>query len=169
MDIAFDDDRLRGARVEETDWGYTLHGTGDTVSARVGKGVSLAVGTAAIFACVGMWVIPGSTFSVELLPLKLTVSVFLFLLGCFFVQIGRAASRAEVQVDIVRREVRVMERADGEPGALIAIWPFVELGAVEVMGGRFRVTDRAGSTLADLRIGKRARRGTRQAAEAQPA
>ena len=169
MDIDLDDDRLRGAKVEETDWGYTLHGTGDAVAARAGKGMSLALGCSAIFGCIGLWVLPGSTFASELLPLKLTVSIFLFLLGCFFVQVARSAARVEVQVDLTRREIRVMERVDGEPGALIAIWPFMELGGIEVNDGRFVVTDRGSMTLADLRIGSARRRRRPAGGDAQPA
>ena len=153
MDIEIDDDRLRGAIVEETDWGYTLHGTGDPAAMRLFKGLSLAVGCVCMFTCIGLWVMPGSTFAADLLPLKLTVSVFLFLLGCFFIQYSKAASRVEIQVDLTRRELRVMERVDGEPGSLIAIWPFIELGGIEVTGGRFVVKDRSGMLLGDLRIG----------------
>ena len=154
MNIDLDEDRLRGAKVEETDWGYTLHGTGDPACTRCCKGLSLAAGVAAIFTCLGVWVLPGATFAPELLPLKLTVSSLLFLVGCFFVQVARSAERVEVQIDLVRREVRVLERVDGEPGGVIGIWPFIEIGLVEVRVGRFVVCDRNGSTLADLRIGR---------------
>ena len=154
MQIELDDERLGGARIEETAWGYTLHGLGLSATMRTLKMLSLGLGVSAIFTCTGLWVFPGSTFDGDLLPLKLAISTFLFLLGCFFVQLSQIGGRAEVQVDHQRRELRAVERMDGQAGKLLAIWTFDEIGAIDVTAGRFLIEDRQGDLLADLRLGR---------------
>ena len=160
MQIELDDDRLGGARIEETLWGYTLHGAGaDSALLKAARVLASFMGVLCIFCSIGLWVLPGTLFTGELLPLKLAISTFAFLLGCFFVQLSHEGGRTEVQVDHERRELRAVERIEGSAGKLLAIWPFDEIGSVDVSDGRFLVLDRNEGLLADLRLGRARRAG----------
>ena len=119
------------AIIEPTNWGYVL--PGKEVRGWMGpiiKPIAIFCGVSFIFASVGMWCVPGSDFSIELLPCKMACSAFFLLLGCMLVQLGQDLGRGEIQVDLHRNEIRIVNRGTDGVVTLEQMFRFDEIEEV---------------------------------------
>jgi hypothetical protein len=97
--------------VTETFWGYIIRERDPATDRRALRDwVLLFLGATLLAAALGQWLFPGAIVSQELLSIKLALTATMAGLGlaCFH-GVARRTS-VEVQVDTVKRELRVAER-----------------------------------------------------------
>ena len=100
-----------GLRIEPTYWGYILPGEQlrNAIGAMI-RPMAKFLGVSFALAACGLWLLPGYAFGPDALAVKLAMSsVFLFL-GVVALQFSREGGRSEVQVDLHRKEIRLVTR-----------------------------------------------------------
>ena len=128
------------AIIEPTHWGYVL--PGKDIRGWMGpvlRPIAVFCGVSLVFAAVGLWCVPGSDFSSEVLPFKLDCSAFFLLLGTMLVQLGQELGRPEIQVDLHRSEIRIVNRGSDGVVTLEQMFRFEEIEEVDIADGRFRL------------------------------
>ncbi|NRB02194.1 MAG: hypothetical protein HRU30_02920 [Rhodobacteraceae bacterium] len=108
-------------------------------------------GAALIFASVGLWLFPGTSWEPDLALMKLLVSLALGFAGIAFLQEGRTSTVPEIELDLTREEVRVIRRA-GRDARMVVCYAFSELGPVEDHGETIRLCDPDGALLVDMPV-----------------
>ncbi len=108
-------------------------------------GVSLSV------AALGLWLVPvGAGGSAEVLS-KLMVTVLLGFVGAALWQSGAPHPVPEIEIDLVRREVRLV-RFYGETRSLVTRRRFSDLTGAAFQGRNVQLWDEAGDLLAELTL-----------------
>lgn len=74
------------------------------------RGSQSLLGAALMLSAAGLWIAPGSDWSADLLLIKLVISLVIGFSGLALVQQGKTPRAPEVEIDTVRREVRVVRR-----------------------------------------------------------
>ena len=74
------------------------------------RGSQSLLGAALMLSAAGLWIAPGSDWSADLLLIKLVVSLVIGFSGLALLQQGKTPAAPEVEVDVVRREVRLVRR-----------------------------------------------------------
>lgn len=106
-------------------------------------------GAGLILAAVGLWIMPGSNWAAEILLFKLVLSLVLALVGFALSQDGAARDTPEVEIDVVRRRVQLVNRARGRDVILHAC-SFAELGRAEKHMNSVTLRDARGNILAEV-------------------
>lgn len=106
-------------------------------------------GAGLIFAAVGVWIVGGTSWAPDLALVKLLLSLAMGLAGIALLQEGRMNAIPEVEIDLIRREVRLLQK-DKRGTALVSRHRFEELGAVQDLGTLLRLTGPDGAVLAEV-------------------
>ncbi|WP_299549368.1 hypothetical protein [uncultured Tateyamaria sp.] len=112
---------------------------------------SRATGGLLVLASFGLWLEPGSQTAMDLVLMKLGVSLFLGFAGLTLMQDKPRMHEPEVQIDTVRREVRIT-RPDGGRRSIIRRIAIRDLGRAEVVGDVIRLTAANGEFLAAVSL-----------------
>ncbi|WP_299730860.1 hypothetical protein [uncultured Tateyamaria sp.] len=113
------------------------------------RGAQSVGGIALVLAAIGLWITPGAAFDPDLALIKLGVSATLILMGLAIIQAGWARPMVEVEIDTVRREVRLM-RGKGRARSLVSRTSIADLGPAEVRGNMARLWTTDGSLVAEV-------------------
>lgn len=113
------------------------------------RGAQRLGGAALLLASLGLWIAPGSSWDADTALFKLGVSVALALTGMIIMQSGRAVPAIEVEIDTVRREVRLV-RGKGRARSLVSRTAIADLGPAEIRGTMVRLWDAEGVLLAEI-------------------
>lgn len=113
------------------------------------RGAQRMSGVALILAALGLWLQPGASFDADLALIKLALSLLLGFAGLAILQAGRARAMVQVELDTLRREVRLV-RVMGRAKELVSRTKMVDLGGAEVDGNLVRLYDPSGALLADV-------------------
>jgi hypothetical protein len=97
------------------------------------RGSLSVLGAALIMSAVGLWIMPGSEFSSDVMLMKLCLSVGAVFLGIALTQGARTPKTPEVEIDTIRREIRLVRRT-GKRFECIQSCKFVDLDRAEVHG-----------------------------------
>lgn len=114
--------------------------------ARVGQRLA---GAALVLAAFGMWIAPGASFDGDIALFKLGVSLVLGFAGLAISNAGRSVPAIEVEIDTVRREVRLM-RGKGRARTLVSRTYIRDLGPAEVHGTMARLWGADGALIAEV-------------------
>ena len=114
------------------------------------RGAQRLVGVAMIAAAIGLWVMPGSSFDSDLLLFKLLLSIVAGLVAIGLLQSAAPKATPYVEIDTVRREVRLMRNTRSEAAELVQRCPFEDLSKVEREGVHLRMWDAEGVFLAEV-------------------
>lgn len=106
-------------------------------------------GVALVLAAVGLWITPGAAFDPQLALFKLGVSATLVLVGLAIVQTGWSKPMVQVEIDTVRREVRLV-RGKGRARTLVSRISIADLGPAEVRGTMARLWTADGALVAEV-------------------
>jgi len=106
-------------------------------------------GVALLLAALGLWVMPGMSFDADLALFKLGVSVVLGFAGLAIMQAGRVRRAIEIEIDTVRREVRLV-RGRGRGKALVSRTSIADLGPAEIHGNMARLWTENGALVAEV-------------------
>lgn len=134
FDMMSDTDQHRGARLRA--WSCGARGI-----------VSRASGALFVLAAVGLWLEPGAQEAMDLLLIKLGVSLFMGFVGLALIQDKPTTLAPEVQIDTMRGEVRIAQPVG--PARRIAIR---DLGRAEAVGDVIRLTAANGAFLAAVSL-----------------
>ncbi|WP_299703104.1 hypothetical protein [uncultured Tateyamaria sp.] len=111
---------------------------------------SRAFGAVLVLTSLGLWIEPGTQMAVDLVLMKLGVSLFLGFAGLALMQDKPQAQDPEVQIDTVRREVRIA-RPRGRRSVIRRI-AIRDLGRAEAVGDVIRLTAANGAFLAAITL-----------------
>lgn len=108
-------------------------------------------GAALILAALGLWVQPGASWEADLALFKLGLSVLMGFAGIAVMQLGRARPMVQVEIDTMRREIRLV-RAQGGAKELVSRTGMSDLGDVHLVGGVLSLFDARGILIADVAL-----------------
>ncbi|WP_147104058.1 hypothetical protein [Tateyamaria sp. syn59] len=137
----------------------TFDATTDTTEAK-GIKSALGIGTITVFAtraagailvlgAIGVWLEPTNYAGADLVVMKLAVSLFLSLAGFMILQDRRVTDSPDVEIDTVRRELRVVTGA-GRHRKVTRRTAIRDLGKAQVIGDTVRLKAANGDVLADV-------------------
>jgi hypothetical protein len=106
-----DEGRPSSLAVGETYWGYIVREHASDQDRRFLRDAVLVFsGAVLVLVGLGQWLMPGALFTADLVALKIAVTAAMLSLGLVCLHaVGRDAA-VEIQVDTVKRELRVVER-----------------------------------------------------------
>lgn len=108
-------------------------------------------GAALLLAGLGLWLEPGAQFDAELLLMKLGVSLTFGFAGLALMQTRTGSSGQEVEIDTLRREVRLI-RSQGRKRVMLRRTAIRDLGRAEQVGDMVRLTAANGDFLAEVSL-----------------
>ena len=115
------------------------------------RGSQNLLGAALFLSAIGLWVMPGSDFSGGVLLMKLVLSLTAAIIGLALIQQGRASTPPEVEIDTVRREIRLV-RINGKARECIKHCKFADLDRAEVHGAHVALWDKGNVLLAEVAL-----------------
>jgi hypothetical protein len=107
------------------------------------------IGAVLILAAVGLWAMPGSDWSGDLLLIKLVLSLMMVLGGIAMLHTPNTSIAPEIEIDTIRREVRVVRRGDDGDDVLSA-HKFADLERAEMQGAHMVLWAKGGVMLAEV-------------------
>lgn len=113
------------------------------------RGARRIGGLALVLAALGLWFAPGASWEADTALFKLAVSVMLAFGGLGVLHAGRSVPAVEVEVDTLRREVRLV-RGKGRARSLVSRTRMADLGPAEVRGTMVRLWGPDGVLLVEL-------------------
>ncbi len=117
--------------VSETFWGYIVgRGTLAIKCASLGELVAMAGCIVLGFFAYATWLLPGSVNSIEVVPLKIAVTIMFFVFSALFYLIARRGLSVEIQIDIKRQKVRLARRNRENGVTVIASFDFSDIDSV---------------------------------------
>ncbi|WP_390915107.1 hypothetical protein [Pseudosulfitobacter sp. SM2401] len=107
------------------------------------------IGAVLILAAVGLWAMPGADWSGDLLLIKLVLSLMMVLGGIAMLHTPNRAKTPEIEIDTIRREVRVMRRNEAGDQMLSA-HKFADLERAELLGAHMILWAKGDVMLAEV-------------------
>lgn len=98
----------------------------------------------------GLWLLPGTNFSLSVVGMKAALSISLGLAGLAFGHLAERGLTREVQIDLQRSQVRVVWRNRKSDTRLINVVAFEEIGSVFMR----RISGAHGVSALNLRYGR---------------
>jgi len=118
----------------------------------IGRLAMTVLGVSLLIAAVMLWVAPGASFDADLAVMKAVLTAVMAAAGWAAISAGRTrAVQQEVEVDLVRREVRLVVRHSGGD-EVQRTCAFADLGAAEAAHGVIGLWDADGVHLADVAL-----------------
>lgn len=141
--------------VEPTIWGYVVHcvSGGEKLMPAVRLATAM-MGIIVITVAIGLWFIPTSYLGEETLLVKLATTGMGFYAGLMLVQAAQAVRRPEVQLDMQRREVRIIERSSRGATRLMSCHSFSTLSDIRAENGELVAFDRENEEVFRVRLNK---------------
>ena len=115
------------------------------------RGGQSILGAALILAAVGLWVMPGSELSGDVMLMKLVLSLTAAFIGISLTQQGKAPNAPEVQIDTVRHEIRLVRR-NGKRFECVQSCKFADLDRAEINGAHVTLWDQDNVLLAEVAL-----------------
>ncbi len=113
-------------------------------------------GTALAIAAIGLWISPGAAWDADILLFKLVLSAAAGLAGAALMLAGRTPQMPEMEIDTIRREIRLVRRGHGGTAVVLQRSAFKDLSRAEQKGAHLRLWDQAGDFLAEVSLPDRA-------------
>lgn len=118
----------------------------------VARAMMRFVGVIAILSAVGVWVVQTRMWDIEVVLIKLVVSVIFGTGGMAMLQVGRDLGEDEFHIDKARGELRHVKRGCDGIVRLQAAHRFADLGKVRIEGGILEAQDKSGAALVRAEI-----------------
>lgn len=118
----------------------------------VARAMMRFVGVVAILASVGIWVVQTRMWDVEVVLIKLVVSVIFGTGGMAMLQVGRDLGEDEFHIDNTRGELRHVKRGCDGIVRLQAAYRFQDLASVQIEGGILEAKGKSGAALVRAEI-----------------
>ncbi|NNK15694.1 MAG: hypothetical protein HKP51_02180 [Sulfitobacter sp.] len=116
------------------------------------RGVQRLMGVSLALAAIGLWFAPGSSWDSDVMLFKLILSLTA-VFACFgLITISQRPAPPEVEIDTIRREVRLVRRARGAAPVILQQCGFDKLSYAEKVGSIVRLWDKSGVFLAEVSL-----------------
>ncbi len=112
----------------------------------------LLFGAALTLAAIGIWLAPGASWESDVMLLKLVLSLTALLAGFGLMHSSSTPSAPEVEIDTIRREVRLVRPAANGSAEILQRCAFNALSRAEQRGGHVRLWDQSGDLLAEVTL-----------------
>jgi membrane protein implicated in regulation of membrane protease activity len=122
----------------------------------IARGAQRVLGTALALAALGLWLAPGASWENDVMLFKLILSLIALLAGFGLLQASSKPKTLEVEIDTIRREVRLMRPADDGSAALIERCAFADLSRAERLDNDIRLWGPSNNLLAEVSMTDRA-------------
>lgn len=116
------------------------------------RGTQSLLGMGLALAAVGLWFAPGSNTESDIVLFKLVLSISAGLAGMGLLHASATPRTPEIEIDTIRRQVRVVRRQPGTAPKVLQSCSFAQLGAAEYEGSVVRLWDQAGVLLAEVNL-----------------
>ncbi len=113
------------------------------------------VGVALIIAALGLWMAPGASWESDVMLFKLILSVTAGLAGVGLIQSSATPHAPDIEIDTIRREVRLVRIAKDGSRDVLQRCAFADLGRVEREGIHVRLWDSNNAFLAETSLSHR--------------
>ena len=120
------------------------------------RGAQRLLGVSLALAAVGMWLAPGASWENDVMLFKLILSLMAILAGVGLLQASAKPKAVEVEIDTIRREVRLMRPAPDGSFALIEHCAFADLARAERDDTLIRLWGPSNKLLAEVNMSDRA-------------
>ncbi len=110
------------------------------------------VGVALLLASMGLWLAPGANWESDVMLLKLLLTSVAVIAGLGCMQASANPTAPEVEIDTIRREVRLLRKADDGSAAVLQHCSFADLTRAEVRGSHVRLFGADSNLLAELSL-----------------
>lgn len=129
--------------------------TGGTVSGTrsILRLMQRLVGVSLLMASSGLWLAPGANWNNEVMLMKMALSAISLLVGVWLILSGQKPAAPEIQIDTVRRVVRLVRPGPLGADLLLQKCRFSDLSKVKREDRVLRFWDEKGDFIADLYIG----------------
>ncbi|MEH6392870.1 MAG: hypothetical protein V7763_14540 [Sulfitobacter sp.] len=129
--------------------------TGGTVSGTrsILRLMQRLVGVSLLMASSGLWLAPGANWNNEVMLMKMALSAISLLVGVWLILSGQKPAAPEIQIDTVRREVRLVRPGPLGADLLLQKCRFSDLSKVKREDRVLRFWDEKGDFIADVYIG----------------
>ncbi|MEP5730965.1 MAG: hypothetical protein ABJL67_16535 [Sulfitobacter sp.] len=119
------------------------------------RGAFRLLGVALAIAAIGLWLAPGASWDTDILLFKLILSICAFLAGLGMLGSSSRPLPPEVEIDTIRREIRLVRRPRGAKPTVLQSCEFSDLAYVEQTDASVRLWDKAGVFLAEVSLSER--------------
>ncbi|MFK7834921.1 MAG: hypothetical protein AB8B60_01760 [Sulfitobacter sp.] len=116
------------------------------------RGVQRLLGASLALAAIGLWIAPGSSWESDVMLFKLILSITALLAGLGMMSSSSRPTPPEVEIDTIRREVRLVRRMAGDTTMVLQSCSFAELAHAELKGSIVRLWDKGGAFLAEVSL-----------------
>lgn len=116
------------------------------------RAVQRVFGAALTLAAIGIWVAPGASWESDVMLFKLVLSVTALLAGFGLMHSSSAPTAPEVEIDTIRREVRLLRPASDGSAQVLQRCAFSALSRAEQRGGHVRLWGPSGALLAEVTL-----------------
>ena len=120
------------------------------------RGVQRLAGVSLTIAALALWLVPGSSWESDIMLFKLILSITAVIAGLGLVSSSSTPRTPEVEIDTIRREVRLVRRQRGVAPEVLQSCGFAQLSRAEHEGNTLRLWDQAGKLLAEVSLTDRA-------------
>ncbi|GAA6177908.1 hypothetical protein [Sulfitobacter pacificus] len=120
------------------------------------RGTQRLVGVSLTLAALGLWLAPGATWESDIMLFKLILSLSAVIAGLGLISQSAGQRAPEIEIDTIRREVRLVRRQRGAADQILQSCSFAKLAHAEQDGNTVRLWDQAGRFLAEVKLTDRA-------------
>lgn len=112
-------------------------------------------GVALIIAALGLWLAPGASWENDVMLFKLILSLTAGLAGLGLMQSSAKPNTPEIEIDIIRREVRLVRLVKDGKNIVLQRCAFTDLARAERDGVHVRLWDAKNALLAEVSLTER--------------
>ena len=116
------------------------------------RGALRLLGACLALAAVGLWFAPGTTTDGDIVLFKLVLSLAGVIAGLGLLQASLTPRRPEVEIDPIRREIRVVRRQPGAAPHVLQACSFRDLSSADFDGSVVRLWDEQNVMLAEVAL-----------------
>lgn len=110
------------------------------------------VGFALTLAALALWLAPGTSWESDVMLFKLILSITSVAAGLGLMHASAQPLAPEVEIDLIRREIRVVRRDRGAGASILEQCSFADLGKVERDGPFIRLWDARHNLIAEVTL-----------------
>ncbi|WP_281992282.1 hypothetical protein [Sulfitobacter geojensis] len=116
------------------------------------RGAQRLLGVSMTLAALGLWLAPGASWESDVMLFKLILSLTAVIAGLGLMGASTAPRAPEIQIDTIRREVRLVRRQRGGADQVLQSCGFAKLSRAEQDGNSVFLWDQAGLFLAEVSL-----------------
>ncbi len=133
--------------------------------ASVNRGGRIFLGSVLCISALGLWLVPVDAGDAAMQLIKLLVSVVMLALGMMFIfSINRRAELPEIQIDTLKRELRVIKRDHANNPFVEAFHAFENMAEINLKGHHLSARDADGQVIVSVPLRDKATARALQAA-----